>query len=168
MFEAFISLGASCPVAAAMGRTGLRSFSGPFDWLVALDLSSVLHFMETDFCDFLRPEHLAPLPGHPCWFIDSSCNIKFLHDRENFQTEYAALKQKYDRRIKHFQEASQKKACFLRAVIHAEEIDFIRKNSDYIQSVIRRGHPENELILLFEKEIPVPDGLPFRKWKDAY
>ncbi|MBE6963857.1 MAG: hypothetical protein E7443_04560 [Ruminococcaceae bacterium] len=162
MFEAFVSLGASCPVAAAMGRAGLRSFSGPFDWLVTRSFSSVLHFMETDFCDFLLPEHLARFPGNPRWFIDSSCDFKFLHDREDFQTEYTALKQKYDRRIKHFTEASRKKACFLRAVTRAEEIDYIRSNAAYIQSVICRTHPENELVLLFKKELPVPEDLPFR------
>jgi len=161
MFESFISLGSSCTVAAAMGRAGLRSFSGPFDWLVSHTFSSVLHFMETDFCDFLCPENLTRLPGNPCWFTDLSSGINFLHDRENFQTEYAALKRKYDRRIKHFTEASRKKACFLRAVIHAKELDFIRSNADCVRGIICRGHPGNELILLFPKDLPVPEDLPF-------
>lgn len=37
-FSNFVSLGYICPVAASMSKYGLRSWSGPFDWLITKDL----------------------------------------------------------------------------------------------------------------------------------
>lgn len=36
MFDSFISLGFFCGTAASMSGHGLRSFSGPFDWIFYL------------------------------------------------------------------------------------------------------------------------------------
>ena len=52
MYNSFISLGWFCGVASSMSKYGLRSFSSPFDWYFS-DFKSVLHFIETDFIDFL-------------------------------------------------------------------------------------------------------------------
>lgn len=51
-FEQFISLGLHCFTAASMSKYGLRSSSGPFDWLITADFGWVLRYMETDFSGF--------------------------------------------------------------------------------------------------------------------
>ena len=57
MFENFISLGGMCTVAAALSKNGLRSTSGPFDWLIS-PLESVITLLENDFRDFIEKENL--------------------------------------------------------------------------------------------------------------
>ena len=44
MFSNFVSLGEACKVAASMSKYGLRSFSGPFDWVITRRFDMVLHY----------------------------------------------------------------------------------------------------------------------------
>ena len=59
VFSNFISLGSACQTASSMEKYGLRGWSGPFDWLVTDSLQWVLHYMETDFADFLKKENIT-------------------------------------------------------------------------------------------------------------
>lgn len=58
MFDNFISLGPWCATAASMSKHGLRSWSGPFDWVLTPCFESVLNLIENDFEDFLLRENL--------------------------------------------------------------------------------------------------------------
>ena len=49
MFDNFISLGSYCGAAASMSKLGIRSVSGPFDWIISSDLKSVVSCLENDF-----------------------------------------------------------------------------------------------------------------------
>ena len=61
MFSNFVSLGEACKVAASMSKYGLRSFSGPFDWVITRRFDMVLHYLENDFEDFLEKSKLEPI-----------------------------------------------------------------------------------------------------------
>lgn len=77
MFDYFVSLGYSCPTASSMSKYGLRSFSGLFDWLISADFSWVLHFIETDFTDFLQKDRLELFDNHLKKFRDTASGFVF-------------------------------------------------------------------------------------------
>jgi len=88
MFDFFISLGSLCPIASSMDKYGLRSFSGPFDWLVTPNFQWVLHYMNTDFNDFLLQENLERYYENPNHFRDKQSDFWFMHETENFEHDY--------------------------------------------------------------------------------
>jgi len=121
MFQQFISLGFFCGIAASLSRYGLRSFSGPFDWCFS-DFYGVIHFLETDFSDFLNMDNLEIVEEKPNEFKDIKYGLHYNHDvKNNFETEYEAIRQKYLHRIEVFLKASSEGVCFVRAVQDEEE-----------------------------------------------
>ena len=101
-FKHFISLGPACHVASSMGAYGLRSWSGPFDWLVTRDLAKVLQYIENDFKGFLTLSNLEPISENNT-FIDKSCEFEFLHDRDRQPwASYEKLHHYYDKKIDRF------------------------------------------------------------------
>ncbi|WP_300791520.1 DUF1796 family putative cysteine peptidase [uncultured Acetatifactor sp.] len=162
MFDCFISLGGACPVAASMSKYGLRSFSGVFDWLVTSDFSWVLHYIETEFRDFLLRENLEQCDKYPNHFYDKQSGIEFLHETENFEKQYEKLRDKYNRKICRFLEKTKLRVCYLRSVQSAEEAEYIRDNADYIKSVIQKNNYESEIVFLCKRELSVYNLFAFR------
>lgn len=165
MFNAFISLGQSCKTASSMSKYGLRAFSGPFDWLISDDFQWVLRFIETDFSDFIRCDQLESYMGHPKRFKDKASGFIFLHEREDYRNQYELLKEKYNRRIQRFLRASCEGACFLRYVNRQDELDYIKNNAEYVRHVIGRHNQQNEIVLLVERGIQIPENMPFRTFQ---
>lgn len=196
MFDCFVSLGPACPIASSMSKYGLRSFSGPFDWLITSDFSWVLYHIDTSFKEFLLYENLEPIKEDilyenlepiekdiiyenlksiyedtcPNWFYDKQSNIIFLHDSEDFRKEYAALKRKYDRRIDRFLEISKRRVCYLRRISNEEEMIYIENHAEYIHNVLCKYNPNSEIIFVCDEALPVPDKFHFKffKMKEKY
>lgn len=82
MFENFVSLGNACPVAASMEKWGIRSWSGPFDWLITYSLKEVLHCLETYFTEFLLKENLTVMENGQKGFLDIKNGFRYIHDGE--------------------------------------------------------------------------------------
>lgn len=82
MFENFISLGNACPVAASMEKWGMRSWAGPFDWLITYSLKEVLYCLETDFTEFLIRGNLTVMENDQRGFMDKKNGFRYLHDGE--------------------------------------------------------------------------------------
>ncbi len=162
MFDYFVSLGSACPIASSMGKYGLRSFSGPFDWLVTQDFSWVLHYMETDFKDFLQQENLEEYGGCANYFYDKQSGIRFLHDIENFEHEYEKLKDKYDRRIERFLEKTRFKVCYLRSVHTKQDVEYIVRNAEYIEHIIKKNNSDSEIVFLCNNDAIGDSVFPFR------
>lgn len=157
MFSYFISLGCFCGTASAMSKYGLRSFSGPFDWCVS-SLGGILHFMENDFSDFLCRENLNVTDEYFWIFEDTRYKVRFLHDvKYDFDIEYSAIRQKYTHRIGRFLAATRKGVCFLRAVSNSDELAYILEKNAYINNILKRNCPDNEIIYLIPRSISVPD-----------
>lgn len=154
IFEDFCSLGTLCPTASSMSKYGLRSYSGVFDWLITYDFKYVLHYMENDFGDFLRKENLIRYDNSPKMFYDTGSKFIFMHDKEfPFETEYDKLREKYQKKIIRFLDRTQKATCFIRIIVSENEIEYINKHGDYVESVIKKNCSENEIVFLVKNEI---------------
>lgn len=152
-YENCISLGWFCGTATSMGRCGLRSHSGPFDWYFS-DFESVLKMLETDFSDFMKKENLVVDKDDCKVFRDIKYGFCYNHDIEyDFEAEYPQIYRKYMRRVERFLCDVQKPTCFIRAVRSVEEIQFIEKNESYIHNIVKKGNSDNEIIFLLLKNM---------------
>ncbi len=157
-FSNCISLGWFCGTASAMSKNGLRSISGPFDWYFS-DLKAVITQMNIDFEDFLDRERLEVLEDNPTRFSDSKYGFLFFHEiKKNLDTDYTDIKNKYDRRIRRFQELTKEPTIFLRVVRSQEEKEYILQEYDEINRIIKRNNPDNIIIYLTTEKIgQLPD-----------
>ncbi len=163
VFLNFVSLGSACQTASSMEKYGLRSWSGPFDWLVTDSLQWVLHYMETDFENFLKKENLERCQENPRAFAEKKSGFLFRHDHEYpFEEKYDELKEKYRKKIDRFQEETVKKTCFLRTVISSDEVKYIASNYKYINDVIKRKNSSNEIIFLLRQDVEICEPISFR------
>lgn len=162
-FDCCISLGWYCGTASSMGRCGLRSHSGPFDWYFS-DLESVLKVIETDFSDFMKKENLVVDNTDHTVFIDMKYGFRCIHDIHcDFETEYPSIYQKYMHRAEQFLQDTKRPTCFIRAVRSEEEIQFIEDRKEYIRETIKKRNPKNEIIFLLLKNMKgLSDSCTFR------
>lgn len=165
MFTNFMSLGSSCHTASSMSKYGLRSFAGPFDWLITGNLEWVLYYIENDFEGFLEKENLE------CWkndhrkFVDKKNGFLFLHDVvHSFENEYKEYKMKYEKRIIRFLKEIEKPTCFVRFLTDLEEVKYISKNFEYINRVIKKKNSQNEIIFIIETDQKIFDTILFRHY----
>lgn len=165
MFEYYVSLGNSCKVASSMSKYGLRSYSGVFDWLVTSSFKWVLYYMETDFESFLMYKNLERYGNDVHHFRDKESGFIFMHDEERFESEYVKLKEKYDRRIKNLLVKTKNKTCYIRAIQSEEELEYICKNSSYINNVIHKNNPKNDIIFLGNSNLTFDSEFKFRYYK---
>lgn len=149
-FQFCISLGDGCRTAGCLGKAGLRSFSGPFDWCTSPKLSSVLKIIEDDFKDFLQRDNLLWNSLSPTVFTDKKYNFNFPHDiKKSLDVEYEAVFQKYQRRICKFRDAVSKPTVFFRMIWTDDEVRWIKQNRAYIDSVIQRGNSGNRILFCY-------------------
>ncbi len=163
MFEYFISLGPSCFIASSMGKYGLRSFSAPFDWLITSDFNWVLHYIETDFKDFLLKENLETYNENFYNFREKNSGFIFLHEPENFELNYEKIRDRYNRRIKRFLEKTKSKVCYLRYMRSQEDFEYIVQNAEYI---IKKYNPDSEIVFLCGNDIVNGRDFPFRYYNN--
>ncbi len=157
MFDSFISLGFFCGTAASMSGHGLRSFSGPFDWIFS-DLDGVIRTIENDFEEFLAEDNLTFFDDPRKGFEDRKYGMSFLHEIEkDYHREIEGVRLKYQRRIERFRSLlSGGNVCFLRAVKDQDEMDYISINRSHISEVLGRS---NEIIYLIPEFINIPEDL---------
>lgn len=161
MFDNFISLGFFCGVASSLSKYGFRSKSYPFDWYHS-NFKSVIHFIDTDFSDFLLKENLKVVPEKWPRFDDVKYDLRFSHDlkdENNFDLEYPDIYEKYARRIERFRIDIQNPTCFLRAVWTEDELRYIMNNQSYIEQVIKRSNASNEIIILIPPSLKIKGKL---------
>lgn len=165
MFDNFISLGDACAVAASMSKYGSRSWSGVFDWLVTPNFNMVLHLMEHDFKGFMLKENLENLQDNKNTFQDKKFGITFIHDVEysiSLKDNYEDLYAKYNKKIQGFRKELTRKNCFLRSVCSEVELNYILKNKDYIEQIIKKGNRESEIIFLIRNDVIISSKIGFR------
>lgn len=165
MFDYFISLGPACPLASSMSKYGLRSFSGPFDWLYTPSFKWVLHYLETDFKDFLLQENLERYDNYFNHFRDKLSGVRFKHETEDFEDNFSELKNKYNRRISRFLEKIKYRVCYLRSIQTNEEVEYIRNNEGYIKHIIQKYNSDSEIVFLYGETISICDKFAFRSYK---
>ncbi|BBF45330.1 hypothetical protein lbkm_4097 [Lachnospiraceae bacterium KM106-2] len=152
MFENFISLGSNCLVASALGKYGLRSTSGPFDWCTSNFMEGVIPILENNFEDFLSYEHLV-ITDDKTVFDDIKYKINYNHDiNESLEAEYMDMYQKYQRRITRFQEMVKDPTCFVRGCWSMEELSSLLGQEDRIDGAIK-FNPKNEIVFVIPRFI---------------
>ncbi|MCM1233277.1 MAG: papain-like cysteine peptidase [Ruminococcus flavefaciens] len=149
-----------------MSKYGLRSWSGPFDWLVTSNFEWIVHYLENDFKDFLQKENLECIDGYTEKFRDRENGFLFFHDEEYpFETKFDELKLKYQKRIDRFMEEIKKPCCFIRLVADVYEIKYISENFDYINRIIKRKNEQNEIIFLIRDTIEFSEDILFKHYR---
>lgn len=119
-----ISLGWYCGTASSCSRLGLRSFSGPFDWILS-DFEYVITMIDKEFDGFLLPENLRIDEDNAKCFYDIKNKFYFPHDISNdLNKDLSSIQLKYKKRIS----------------------NFIEQNSQYIDSVIKKYNKKNKII----------------------
>ena len=133
-FDIIYSLGLDCACAKYLIKFGLRSCSGPFDWLSGANFSTRMNLILNDFSGFFEKDEiklLTPSKDKTMNFrTDDYHNIAkgfaYYHDFRSgipFDEEYLNVKQKYDRRIKRFlRNINEKKKVLLVYHAHFETV----------------------------------------------
>ncbi len=155
-FEYCFAIGDGCNMAAALSRTGLRGYSGPFDWIIC-EIEDVMALVESHFEDFLNPEYLkdSPIP-----FNEGQCqntkypSLLFVHDFDpNRGGEEARLEQlgeiqaKYQRRIDNFYACIRKPTLFFHFEYNGR-VEFWKENYPKVSAFFKQFNPENEVVVI--------------------
>ena len=114
-YDFICSLGIDCSCAMYLQGTGLRTSSGPFDWLTKAGFSERAELVASGFEGFLRKDDLRPVSRGTGAAYDPRCDayvneatgLLFLHDFPAgvpLEESFPEIKEKYDRRIRRFEE----------------------------------------------------------------
>jgi hypothetical protein len=83
--------------------------------------------------------------------MDTKYGFHYLHDvQENFEDEYEAICQKYLRRIVVFREAVTHPTVFFRCIWDQDEIEYINRNWEYAEALLKNFCAENRIIYVFQ------------------
>lgn len=157
MYQHVISLGHFCSVAQELERLHLRSFSGPFDWIIS-DFSGVMALIDDGFADFLTPAYLCPHQTLPHIIRNQKYGISFYHDFTSgppISEQLPMIKDKYERRIVRFYKAIKEATLFVRYIQNEEEWQFIRIDYVAILKQRRKWNKENDLLLIANSDLPI-------------
>ena len=118
-FDLIVSLGEDCACTSYLRRFNLQNHSYPFDWLTNGHFENRIELVVNNFKDFInkddlkemeRPKHFPPDSLHK-YYENTRTKLYFWHDFSlniDFDEDYNAVKEKYDRRIKRFYEEIEK------------------------------------------------------------
>ena len=155
------SLGCACTTASSLSKLGLRSVSGPFDWIDS-ELNSVMAQIDNEFVDFMKMENLEVIVDtNPIQIRDKKYNFRFPHEiKKCFEAEYDDIFDKYTRRIERFIEHIKMPTCFFRMVRAKDEIGYIVSHADYIEGTLKKYNPKNIIVYVLVNNIgSLPDNL---------
>ncbi len=155
-------------MATVMAEYGLRTCSGPFDWVVSSDFSSVLRAMESGFQSFLVYENICPDTEYPTWFVDNIYGFRFPHEGNLMDRDvYSVVEQKYRRRVQRFMDSLTLNTCFLRSIKigYGKDLEYIIHNEAYIRSILTRWNQDSDIIFLIVGDIYVPPEFPFKHFR---
>ena len=113
-YDIVYSIGYACACAEYLKRAGLRSCSGPFDWIVEPTFSERVDVIVKNFKGFFQsPKDFSPLPRPTTGMVDKSCEyfhdnvygFNSLHDfpiNVPIEQSFPEVSAKYHRRIERF------------------------------------------------------------------
>jgi hypothetical protein len=105
-YDCVFSLGEGCFTAQALRHSRLRKFSGPFDWVMGSSFEKRIKFLTDDFRNFFNKEDFefvmtGEKQGND-FYTNKRTGLLYMHDfpsKGNFDIEFPAAKEKYERRI---------------------------------------------------------------------
>lgn len=156
-FENVVSLGFFCSVARDIEELGLRSISGPVDWVWST-WKGVYNAMQNEFSNYMPIENLAQSSHDNCIYADREQGIVFFHDFSKYKSlakQYGDVKAKYDRRIGYFYQNIKKPTLFIRYIWdgthngkRVNEILQIEKDYENFLKLIKTYNEQNEIIFI--------------------
>lgn len=167
-YDAVWSLGQWCATAMAMKKCGLRSASGPFDWMMGrgVHIHTYVDLLTAEFADFFLKENMQKVcdairEGTEHW-KDTRLGLEIRHDFRlgvPFETNYANFRIRIGRRIVRLLELLRRGGCVL--FVHwMGEGSYQRE--DVVAEVrrLRAAFPESTIdLLVIETEKFKPDVL---------
>lgn len=136
VYDIVYSIGYDCTAARYMGKYFLRSYAGPFDWITLCDFPTRMEYILNDFENFMNKEDMVFInrpPEHDYLnpkmidYRNTRDNYHFYHDFPkgiDFDVSFPAIKAKYNRRIKRFDEMLKtKENVLLINLAHEEKLD---------------------------------------------
>ena len=150
-YQNYISLGYFCSVAMELERTGLRSASYPFDWLITPRMENVIRMIETGFDSFLDEQSLVKDPLVGTTYVHVDTGFSFVHDFKadgELSDLLPGVKCKYERRIERFYQDITKPTLFIRYINDEDPDDpaWTMANQRHILEVLRSYNPDNDII----------------------
>lgn len=157
-YKNYISLGYFCEVAKDLEQLGLRNTSSPFDWCIS-NFQDNIKAIDNGFWGFMEYKNLEQSTLIRSHYRDRVYHIYFFHDFSQYKTleqQYRTVKDKYNRRITRFLKNIQEPTLFFRYISSeltdeagkSLELKFIEENQLYINDVIKRYNPKNEIIYI--------------------
>ncbi|MFZ7802138.1 DUF1796 family putative cysteine peptidase [Bacillus thuringiensis] len=162
-YDIVVSLGSSCLPTYHLKRWNLRSFSGPFDWVLSPSLSDVNRLLKNKLHDLMELENMSLIQGNHYNLLndnsepkkrqtyevkDTNYNITSVHDfpiiqNQDWSITYPSYKEKLNVRINNF----------LEKITNNDSILFVRTEANYedtveLKSVLSQITDKNFNILL--------------------
>jgi len=166
-YDFIFSIGEACSCTAVLRASNLQFESYPLDWLWGGNIETRTNLLINDFKGFFDKENLK-LVGNkqnplPCDIYKNISNsIVFNHDFPldgSFDSDYPAIKEKYDRRIKRLYNNIEKAQNILIVYIQAPNTDdgkikYLRKRiEDCYEKISKKWEDKNiKLLYLFPKK----------------
>lgn len=159
ILQNIVSLGYFCGIAQELERTGYRSYSLPFDWLITRDLPNILNIIANNFEYFLVNENLyqEDVPSH---YFDPINKIHFFHDFAPtlpLDNQIDLVISKYQKRIIRLYDSIKKPTLFIRYCTGLDELTWIAEHQDFIKSVIKKYNTNNDILYIYS--VCIPEGL---------
>ena len=164
-YKHFISLGYFCSVALELERTGLRSTSSPFDWLLC-SFTGVMDAINHHFVDFLDSNYLYQDAKNHRQYVNPKYDFYFVHDFDKYrslQDQLPAVVNKYNRRIERFYHSIVEPTLFVRYISdeHQEngrslELQWIEAHYAEIISSLQMYNPQNNIIFVANTTVTSP------------
>ncbi|MDQ0192414.1 DUF1796 family putative cysteine peptidase [Paenibacillus wynnii] len=109
-YHDIISLGSSCQTSYQLRRMKLRKESGPFDWFISASVPGIVklfhnqfqYYMEFDQLQLIGKAQQHFIVRDTRYIIDSYHDFPFTQHENLWNQEYAAFKQKIERRAERF------------------------------------------------------------------
>lgn len=161
-YDYVISLGEKCFVTQTLIKLNLRKTSGPFDWaggfVNGAGLATRLSLILNEFKDFFEKNLMKPAYDYNGrrLFMNTKTGMAFRHEFEQndiFEDKYPEIKEKYNRRIKRFQEilSSKKRVLFVYAASLFENSD-IDDTVNKIKIIQQKYNNNNIDILVIDSD----------------
>lgn len=149
-YKNVISLGYWCGPALELRRTGFRSASFPFDWLI-VDFREVIRLIESGFQDFFVCDNMAQYESNPYYYIDTIHGTEFYHDFDaykSFDAQFNEISEKYNRRIKRFYKEIESPTLFIRYLKNEEECEWIQGHLEGIIKLLKKSNQKNTIVFV--------------------
>lgn len=161
-FTNVISLGFFCSVAGDIESLGLRTGSGPFDWVWST-WDGVFRSFKEEFSDFFRKENLYQADVDRSIYADREYNIISFHDFSKytaFEGQYEIVSTKYKRRIDRFLKQIKEPTLFIRYIWNGEyrgeyskELTHIEEDYMEFVKLIKKYNKDNEVVFVANDDL---------------